>query len=211
MDLNTKMRKILTCIYIPIILLLTACGPNPGNSIGEYYGEYTFILPFETTGSLWTGLLQFRAEYSFDEIEELIIAAGYDVVRYDFDGSIRLLISTVIQDGRRVFFVIHSNNDVQNPDDREHNYILDNWFVVPLHLMDLANVREHIVFKDFEYVANFYLEFGKGVVIDYEKQTINFQGRRFRGTGMVPTDVAIRFFEGVSGNNYLELTERYID
>ncbi|MCL2521290.1 MAG: hypothetical protein FWE36_00345 [Erysipelotrichales bacterium] len=203
------MKKLLLIFLIPIIALIVACGPLTGNSVWDYYREYSFKLPFEISRSNFTGRLQFEAEYSFDEMKALIIEAGYDVVRYDFYESTRLLISTE-HNNRTVFFVIY-NFDAS--DIATNRFVLDSDLVRALHIRDFRYENSLtwpdariMVFKNFDYVSNFYYQFGKDVVINQDDQTIDVRAWNINPGNGTYTIITIQFSEDEAGNYFLELT-----
>lgn len=203
MNGRLEIKKILLIILTPFILIITACGLNSGNSVLDYYREYRFTIPFELRRSQVTHLLSFETEYNFDEMQELIVKAGYNVVRYEWNNSIRLLISR-IYNNREIFFVIYDEKIYYEPTPASNWYILDSNLLIPMHIVYMDGTRSVRIIKDFDYLANFYYRFGKDVTINYENQTIDIRAWNVAPKDRVSEIITLQFYENIHGNYFIE-------
>ena len=179
-------------ILVIIVFAMTACGPNTGRHIYDYYRIYHFELPFEHTVTNRTNFLNFQSTYTIEQMRKKIENAGYTATIYNHGNDERIFI-TASKNGYNYYFTIHGKNNsfvleylssslvVTAPSDEPTRYV----FLFPNHIAPLGvsfsaseNSEQRTtaeLFASFDYIANFYRNTGKNdVSINTEDKTITF-------------------------------------
>ena len=196
----------IACLMLIIISLfiISGCGPIKDSYIYDYYAEYRFELPFDHTISNATSELYFNAEYSIEQMCELINDAGYNADLYN-NGNVKTILTSIEKDEFTYYFVIYDKNyfedstvyTLSNAASSFYSYV----FLAPVHILD--NTRR--VYGSFEHIADFYRSTGKNdVEIDDINKTITFQCEGNPNLSWKKGSVFIQYIETETGN-YLNI------
>ena len=189
--MRTKKRLFVAVVFVFSALFASGCninwpfwrvGPRPWSGVYDHYGEYRLVLPFTISNTHFAGFHYFDTDYTYEQMKQALIDAGYEVELYEFDGAPRLLIFAEHRRGTAVFVIF---------DDRVWNY---EWYdnigslrfavaapiMEPVHIADMStsfwedDVFGMRIFKPFDYVAAFYKRAARNVVVDDVNMTITF-------------------------------------
>jgi hypothetical protein len=224
-SINKHMNKLTVAVSVLLITSLcsmSSCGPNRDRRITDYYGEYTFVLPFDHSISNNAGSVYFDTDYSMEQMAELVNEAGYGASLHAIGDAKTILISAQ-KDGFTYYFVVYDRHypdfvtsytlmravsgisiEVSNigPVREPHRYV----FLAPLHIMariDNSDVRR--VYGSFEDIAEFYRATGKNdVVIDDANKTVMFWCDGNPNLSWKQGTIIMQYTETESGN-YLEI------
>ena len=185
-----KRISILVLVFAFPLIFIMGCvgprvgGPRPWTSIWDFYGEYRLTLPFEISNTHFAGFHYFDTDYSYEQMRDALIEAGYRAEIYEFDGRRELLIR-VPHEGRTALFIIGSIVD-----EFFESFFLD-WpalwvdrylYLFPTHIMrtefevtspQAARVGIHL---GFEYFVDFYRVGGRSTdtTIDESAMSVTF-------------------------------------
>jgi len=76
------------------------------DEIRDFYGEYIFKIPFDNSNAFMTDVLHFNADYSIEQMVQLINEAGYTADLYGTGDAKRIIISAV-KNEFTYYFVIY--------------------------------------------------------------------------------------------------------
>ena len=195
---------------IIIFLSLSGCGALKDSCIGDYYAEYRFELPFNHTISNAADVLYFNAEYSMEQMCELINNEGYKADLYNI-GNIKTILISIEKDEFTYYFVIYDKNyyehstgyTLSNAASSFYNHV----FLAPAHILDKATYNSDMrrVYSSFEHIADFYRASGKN---DFEtddiNKTITFQCEGNPNLSWKKGTIIMQYIETESGN-YLNI------
>lgn len=222
------MRKFAAlALLVTSLCIVSSCGPNKDGSIRDYYGDYTFVLPFDHTVSNKAGAVYFETDYSMEQMVELINEVGYNASLHAI-GDVKTILIAILQDGFSSYFVVYDKNYF-DPGTRytltgaSSNIKIDEadmkpfpdfpfrppWiyvFLAPIHMLDDRDYSDmKRVYGSFEDIAEFYRATGKDdVVIDDVNKTVQFwcAGNPWASLGQ---GMLIMQYTETETGNYLEI------
>ncbi|MCL2678995.1 MAG: hypothetical protein FWF18_01680, partial [Dehalococcoidia bacterium] len=197
-----KFAVAVSALLVASLCVISSCGPIKRDNLQDYYGEYTFTLPFDYTFVHWSGNVYFDTNYSMEQMAELVNEAGYNTSLHAI-GNVKTILISAQKDGFTYYFVICDKNYPYSsnvytlmsasasisigasgnvPTDFPFDRPIPCRFLAPLHIlesssgMDLSDVRR--VYGSFEDIAEFYRATGKDdFIIDDVNKTIRFGNR----------------------------------
>jgi hypothetical protein len=206
-------------LFFSSLGIVSGCGPQKDRLIMDYYEEYSFELPFNHSITNTTNVLYFMAEYSIEQICQLINDAGYSASLHK-SGNIKSILISATESECTYYFVIYDANYLESVNtDRNDTYTFMNAqssisydsndthyvFLAPLHILEStiesvnSNMRQ--VYGSFEYIVNFYRATGKNdFEIDDENQSIYFECEGKPTFSWRRGMVVLKYIEAESGN-----------
>ncbi len=203
MRYNSKVNFLL--ILLSFLIFSTSCGRNTRKDVIDYYGEYSFELPFNHIVKNSTDVLYFDTEYSIEQMSQIITEAGYQAELYDSGDTKKILIS-VAEEPFTYYFVIH---DKEKNDDNDSYTLSDAHLVwgyysilAPINIINESNNSEQIsIYESFDYLVKFYESTGKNdFSIDEINKTITFKCHKKPNTSLRDGEIKIHYIEAEEGN-----------
>ena len=224
-----KKLAVLTMLIISLFII-SSCGPIRDGRIKDYYGEYTFVLPFDHTVSNKTDIVYFDADYSIEQMAELVNEAGYNASLHEI-GNAKSISIFVPKNGFYYYFIVYDKSyfeivvdyyilsdvslgirldgdDVSSIDrGRNHPYV----FLAPLHILGRSDSGIKRVYGSFEDIAEFYRATGKNdAEIDDVNRTVKFWCEGNPNFDWRQGTIIMQYTETATGN-YLEISPFPVD
>ena len=209
-----KKYGIAIVLFLTLGILSSCTGLTATDEIYDYYGDYSFRIPFNHSNSRMSDMIFFETDYSMQQMVQLLNEAGYLAGLHENGNVLTIHISAVV-DGLAHSFIIYDKNHLGNADvftlsnaamsitnDVDEGVRNTYRFLAPLHILDTttdSNMKR--VFGCFEHIANFYRGTGRNdVEIDVVNKVIFFESEGNPSLNWAQGTVMLQFIETNAGN-----------
>lgn len=187
MSFYIKKRMVVLCLFL--LLIGVSCDRDTKHVLIDHYGECEFTLPFDYGDAYMGSDLYFESTYSWEEMQNLLQDAGYEIT-LSSDGHHPTMLIAVRQESKCYYYVLYDKTHTQSDRYRLCSATLM-WnqayrFLAPIHMMDVHEYQDTVnrgeawdnlwrVYGSFDEVAAFYRATGReDYRIHEEEEMIEF-------------------------------------